>query len=72
MRVEDSLTYNEPPDWPFPTRHYLGAELLAAGVEIRRFGGGLLHAKAVLIANFIPLQKPDGGPKLRCCMIFCR
>ena len=25
------------------------AELLAAGVEIRRFGGGLLHAKAVLI-----------------------
>lgn len=31
VRVEDSLTYNEPPDWPFPTRHYLGAELLAAG-----------------------------------------
>lgn len=31
VRVEDSLTYNEPPDWPFPARHYLGAELLAAG-----------------------------------------
>jgi tetratricopeptide (TPR) repeat protein len=30
-RLEDSLIYNEPPDWPFPTRHYLGAALLAAG-----------------------------------------
>lgn len=34
VRVEDSLTYNEPPDWPFPARHYLGAELLAAGQPI--------------------------------------
>jgi len=28
--LEDSLTYNEPPDWPYPTRHWLGAALLAA------------------------------------------
>ncbi len=29
VRLEDSTTYNEPPDWPYPTRHYLGAALLA-------------------------------------------
>jgi len=34
VRIEDSLTYNEPPDWPFPARHYLGAELLAASRPI--------------------------------------
>jgi tetratricopeptide (TPR) repeat protein len=28
---EDSIRYNEPSDWPVPTRHYLGAALLAAG-----------------------------------------
>lgn len=31
VRVQDSFLYNEPPDWYFPTRHYLGAALLAAG-----------------------------------------
>lgn len=31
VRLEDSLLYNEPPDWYFPVRHYLGAALLAAG-----------------------------------------
>ena len=30
-RLEDSLTYNEPPDWPFPVRHSLGALLLDLG-----------------------------------------
>lgn len=30
-RLEDSLTYNEPPDWCIPTRHYLGKVLLDAG-----------------------------------------
>jgi tetratricopeptide (TPR) repeat protein len=30
-RLEDSLRYNEPPDWYFPTRHVLGALLLEAG-----------------------------------------
>lgn len=30
-RIEDSLLYNEPPDWYFPTRHVLGAVLLEAG-----------------------------------------
>jgi tetratricopeptide (TPR) repeat protein len=28
---EDGMRYNEPADWPLPTRHYLGAALLAAG-----------------------------------------
>jgi hypothetical protein len=30
-RVEDALTYGEPPDWPVPVRHHLGAVLLASG-----------------------------------------
>ncbi len=31
VRLEDSLRYNEPPDWYFPVRHILGAVLLEAG-----------------------------------------
>jgi len=31
VRLQDSLPYNEPPDWYFPVRHYLGAVLLEAG-----------------------------------------
>ncbi|MBM9603647.1 tetratricopeptide repeat protein [Desulfopila inferna] len=31
VRLEDSLIYNEPPDWYFPVRHFLGAMLLDAG-----------------------------------------
>ncbi len=31
VRLEDTLSYNEPPDWYFPVRHYLGAVLLEAG-----------------------------------------
>ena len=31
VQVEDSLRYNEPPDWKLPARHYLGAALLDAG-----------------------------------------
>ncbi len=30
-RLEDSLLYNEPPDWYFPTRHVLGALLIEGG-----------------------------------------
>ena len=30
-RLEDSLHYNEPPDWYYPVRHSLGAALLDAG-----------------------------------------
>lgn len=33
-RIEDSLLYNEPPDWYFPTRHVLGAVLLEAGYAV--------------------------------------
>jgi len=31
VKFEDSLTYTEPPDWPYPTRQALGAVLLQAG-----------------------------------------
>ena len=31
VRIEDSLLYNEPPDWYFPVRHVLGALLLESG-----------------------------------------
>jgi tetratricopeptide (TPR) repeat protein len=31
VRLEDSLRYNEPPNWYFPVRHFLGAMLLDAG-----------------------------------------
>lgn len=31
MAAEDRLNYNEPADWPLPTRPYLGAALLEAG-----------------------------------------
>lgn len=30
-RIQDGFLYNEPPDWYFPVRHYLGAMLLDAG-----------------------------------------
>ena len=31
VTAEDTLLYNEPPDWRIPVRHYLGASLLEAG-----------------------------------------
>ncbi len=31
VALEDNLNYNEPPDWFFSVRHYLGAVLLKAG-----------------------------------------
>jgi len=31
VRLEDTLLYNEPPAWPYPTRHALAAMLLDAG-----------------------------------------
>ena len=31
VRLEDALTYTEPPDWPAPVRLWLGAALLDAG-----------------------------------------
>ncbi|WP_091495139.1 tetratricopeptide repeat protein [Flavobacterium phragmitis] len=31
VAIEDHLNYNEPPDWFFSVRHYLGAVLLKAG-----------------------------------------
>jgi tetratricopeptide (TPR) repeat protein len=30
-RAEDALTYGEPPDWPVPVRHHVGAVLLENG-----------------------------------------
>ena len=35
---EDKLAYNEPSDMIFPTRHLLGAELLAAGRPVEAEG----------------------------------
>ncbi|MGH7577305.1 MAG: tetratricopeptide repeat protein [Longimicrobiales bacterium] len=32
VRLEDGLTYGEPPEWTVPVRHDLGAVLLAAGL----------------------------------------
>ncbi len=34
VRLEDSLLYNEPPDWYYPVRHTLGAVLLESGSPI--------------------------------------
>ena len=31
VAAEDKVNYNEPADWPLPTRWYLGAALLEAG-----------------------------------------
>jgi len=31
VRLEDAMTYTEPPDWHAPVRHWLGATLLDAG-----------------------------------------
>ena len=31
VAIEDGLLYSEPPDWPIPPRHFLGAILLEAG-----------------------------------------
>jgi tetratricopeptide (TPR) repeat protein len=31
VRLEDTLLYNEPPDWYYPTRQTLGSILLEAG-----------------------------------------
>ncbi|HSA91745.1 MAG TPA: hypothetical protein VLE48_01945 [Terriglobales bacterium] len=31
VAIEDTLTYDEPADWPYPVRHWLGAVLLEAG-----------------------------------------
>ena len=34
VRLEDSMLYNEPPDWYYPVRHTLGAVLLEAGAPV--------------------------------------
>lgn len=31
VAAEDTMRYNEPPDWRLPTRHFLGAALMEAG-----------------------------------------
>ncbi|MGK2915506.1 MAG: hypothetical protein ACSLE5_13855 [Porticoccaceae bacterium] len=49
--LEDSTTYNEPPDWPYPTRHYLGAALLAANQPV--------EAEAVYLEDL--RRRPENG-----------
>jgi len=34
VKLEDALPYTEPPFWPIPVRHYLGATLLMAGQPV--------------------------------------
>jgi tetratricopeptide (TPR) repeat protein len=51
VRLEDSLVYNEPPDWPYPARHWLGAALL----EARR----PVEAEAVYLEDL--RRRPDNG-----------
>ncbi|HWG97088.1 MAG TPA: hypothetical protein VN647_08405, partial [Nitrospira sp.] len=36
VKLEEELPYTEPPFWPIPIRHYLGAALLRAGQPARR------------------------------------
>src|SRR5207249_2573196 len=31
VQAEDQIHYDEPPDWPLPARHFLGALLLGTG-----------------------------------------
>jgi tetratricopeptide (TPR) repeat protein len=51
VRLEDSLLYNEPPDWYYPVRHTLGAVLLEAG-----------RAEAAEVVFWQDLSKfPDNG-----------
>ena len=54
VRLEDGLRYNEPPDWYFPLRHFLGAMLLDAG----RPG----EAEVVYAADLI--KNPENGYSL--------
>jgi tetratricopeptide (TPR) repeat protein len=48
-RLEDHLNYFEPPDWPLPNRHLLGAVLLA--------GGKPADAEAVYRADLLVFPK---------------
>ncbi|WP_417623439.1 tetratricopeptide repeat protein [Paremcibacter congregatus] len=51
VRLEESLDYNEPPNWYFPTRHILGAVLMDAGKPA--------EAEVVYWADL--QQNPDNG-----------
>jgi tetratricopeptide (TPR) repeat protein len=54
VRLEDGLLYNEPPDWYFPVRHFLGAVLLEAG-----------HPEEAEVVYWEDLRKaPDNGYSL--------
>ena len=49
MFLEDSLAYNEPPDWFLPVRHVLGAVLLEAGRPVE--AEALTHPERLQVAN---------------------
>ncbi len=51
VRLEDSTTYNEPPDWPLATRHWLGSALLGADRPI--------EAEAVFLEDL--RRRPENG-----------
>jgi tetratricopeptide (TPR) repeat protein len=55
VAAEDGITYNEPSDWPFPARHWLGAALVGAGK--------LAEAEAVYREDL--RRNPENGWALR-------
>lgn len=55
VAAEDTMRYNEPPDWRLPTRHYLGAALMEAGKFV--------EAEKVYEADL--LRNPENGWSLQ-------
>jgi tetratricopeptide (TPR) repeat protein len=53
--TEDSLRYNEPPDWRIPSRHYLGAAFLDAGQHA--------NAEKTFLEDLV--RNPDNGWALK-------
>ncbi len=51
VKMEDAMPYAEPPFWPVPVRHYLGAVLLIAGEPV--------YAEAVYRADLV--KNPNNG-----------
>lgn len=55
VAAEDTMRYNEPPDWRLPSRHFLGAALLDAGQ----------YAEAEKVFEAELLRNPENGWSLQ-------
>ena len=77
MRIEDGLSYMEPPYWHYPIRHSLGAALLTAGrpadaealyrEDLKRFpenGWSLFGLRQSLVAQGKTTEADDVGRRL--------